>query len=199
MPLDDQYAFIDAAKEKGYDVLLMDGQLIFHGWDLLNIIDKTRFVRVDSDTIEHLIEKEETAKVELTDKEKETLSEVVKSQLPKMDKTEFVIEFKALEESSKPIQITQDEFSRRMKEMSAIQPGMSFYGEMPDIYQVVINTRHPLIKEIVSETAGKEKEELIRYASENKKLKQMIDLALLSNSMLREALSDFIKRSIEMM
>ena len=198
---DDQYAFIDAAKEKGYDVLLMDGQLDIPWMGLIeHKFDKTRFVRVDSDTIEHLIEKEETAKVELTDKEKETLSEVVKSQLPKMDKTEFVIEFKALDENGKPIQITQDEFSRRMKEMSAIQPGMSFYGEMPDIYQVVINTRHPLIKEIVSETADKEKEELIRYASENKKLKQMIDLALLSNSMLKgEALSDFIKRSIEMM
>jgi len=117
-----------------------------------------------------------------------------------MDKTEFVVEFKALGETGKPIQITQDEFSRRMKDMSAIQPGMSFYGEMPDIYQVVVNTRHPLIKEIVNETAGKEKEELIQYASENKKLKQMIDLALLSNSMLKgEALSDFIKRSIEMM
>ncbi len=198
---DDQYAFIDAAKEKGYDVLLMDGQLDIPWMGLIeHKFEKTRFVRVDSNTIEHLIEKEETAKVELSDNEKEALSEVVKSQLPKMDKTEFVVEFKALGETGKPIQITQDEFSRRMKDMSAIQPGMSFYGEMPDIYQVVVNTMHPLIKEIVSETAGKEKEELIQYASENKKLKQMIDLALLSNNMLKgEALSNFIKRSIDMM
>jgi molecular chaperone HtpG len=155
---------------------------------------------VDSNTIEHLIEKEETEKVDLTDKEKEALSEIVKSQLPKMDKTEFVVEFKALEENSKPIQIIQDEFSRRMKEMAEIQPEMSFYSDMPNIYQVVVNTRHPLIKEIVDETADKEKEALLQYASENKKIKQMIDLALLSNSMLKgEALSDFIKRSIEMM
>lgn len=84
--------------------------------------------------------------------------------------------------------------------MAEIQPGMSFYSEMPNIYQVVVNTRHPLIKEIVDETADKEKEALLQYASENKKIKQMIDLALLSNSMLKgEALSDFIKRSIEMM
>ncbi|HXK99808.1 MAG TPA: molecular chaperone HtpG [Dysgonamonadaceae bacterium] len=198
---DDQYAFIDAAKEKGYDVLLMDGQLDIPWMGLIeHKTEKTRFVRVDSDTIEHLIEKEETEKVELSDKEKEALSEIVKSQLPKMDKTEFVVEFKALEENSKPIQIIQDEFSRRMKEMAEIQPGMSFYSEMPNIYQVVVNTRHPLIKEIVDETADKEKEALLQYASENKKIKQMIDLALLSNSMLKgEALSDFIKRSIEMM
>ncbi|MGB4568032.1 MAG: molecular chaperone HtpG, partial [Dysgonamonadaceae bacterium] len=198
---DDQYAFIDAAKEKGYDVLLMDGQLDIPWMGLIeHKTEKTRFVRVDSNTIEHLIEKEETEKVDLTDKEKEALSEIVKSQLPKMDKTEFVVEFKALEENSKPIQIIQDEFSRRMKEMAEIQPGMSFYSEMPNIYQVVVNTRHPLIKEIVDETADKEKEALLQYASENKKIKQMIDLALLSNSMLKgEALSDFIKRSIEMM
>lgn len=198
---DDQYAFIDAAKEKGYDVLLMDGQLDIPWMGLIeHKTEKTRFVRVDSNTIEHLIEKEETEKVDLTDKEKEALSEIVKSQLPKMDKTEFVVEFKALEENSKPIQIIQDEFSRRMKEMAEIQPGMSFYSDMPNIYQVVVNTRHPLIKEIVDETADKEKEALLQYASENKKIKQMIDLALLSNSMLKgEALSDFIKRSIEMM
>jgi molecular chaperone HtpG len=198
---DDQYAFIDAAKEKGYDVLLMDGQLDIPWMGLIeHKTEKTRFVRVDSNTIEHLIEKEETEKVDLTDKEKEALSEIVKSQLPKMDKTEFVVEFKALEENSKPIQIIQDEFSRRMKEMAEIQPEMSFYSDMPNIYQVVVNTRHPLIKEIVDETADKEKEALLQYASENKKIKQMIDLALLSNSMLKgEALSDFIKRSIEMM
>lgn len=197
---DEQYAHIDAAKEKGYDVLMMDGQLDVHWMGLLEQkLGKTRFVRVDSDTVEQLIVKEETAAVELTDKQKEALSEVVKSQLPAIEKTDFHIDYKNLGETAKPIQITQNEFSRRMKEMSAMQQGMSFYGEMPDMYQVILNAEHPLIKELITETEGKEKEGLDAYASANTKLKQMIDLALLSNGMLKgEALSNFVKRSFEM-
>ena len=198
---DDQYAHIDAAKSKGYDVLIMDGQLDIHWMGMIEQkFGKTRFVRVDSDTIDHLIQKEEVANVELTDKQKENMTEAVKSLLPTVTKAEFDVDFKALSENDKPVQITQNEFSRRMKEMSAMQPGMAFYGEMPDMFQVVLNVNHPLIKQVINEVENKEKDDMKAYASENKKLKQMIDLALLSNGMLKgEALSDFIKRSIDLM
>lgn len=198
---DDQYAHIDAAKSKGYDVLIMDGQLDIHWMGMIEQkFGKTRFVRVDSDTIDHLIQKEDVANVELTDKQKENMTEAVKSLLPTVTKAEFDVDFKALSENDKPIQITQNEFSRRMKEMSAMQPGMAFYGEMPDMFQVVLNANHPLIKQVMNEVENKEKDDMKAYASENKKLKQMIDLALLSNGMLKgEALSEFIKRSIDLM
>ena len=196
----EQYSHIEAAKEKGYDVLLMDGQLDTHWMGLLEQkSEKTRFVRVDSDTIEHIIEKEETAKVALTDQQKENVTEAVKSQLPVMEKTEFSVDFKALGETSRPIQITQNEFSRRMKEMAAMQQQMAFYGEMPDTYQIVLNVQHPLIKELIDESEHKDKEQLIAQASANNRLKQLVDLALLSNGMLKgEALSNFVKRSFEM-
>ncbi len=196
---DDQYTFIDDAKEKGYDVLLMDGQLDTHWVGLLEQkLEKSRFIRVDSDTAENIIEKEEAAKIELTDKQKENIDEVVKSQLPKIEKTEFMVDYKALGKAGRPIQVTQNEFSRRMKEMSQMQPGMAFYGEMPDTYQVALNIDHPVIAKMISETESKEKEELQQYASENKTLHQLIDLALLSNGMLKgEALNEFIKRNYE--
>ena len=196
---DEQYTHIDAAKEKGYDILLMDGQLDVHWVGLLEQkLEKSRFIRVDSDTAENIIVKEESAKVDLTDKQKENLEEAVKSQLPKIEKTEFAIDFKSLGKDVRPIQITQNEFSRRMKEMSQMQPGMAFYGEMPDTYQVALNIDSPIIAEIISETETKEKEELTQYASDKKTLHQLIDLALLSNGMLKgEALSDFIKRNYE--
>jgi len=195
-----QYAHIDAAKGKGYDVLLMDGQLDVHWMGLLEQkLGKTRFVRVDSDTVEHLIEKEEQENVTLTDKQKENITEAVKSQLPAMEKTEFSIDFKALGETARPVQVTQNEFSRRMKEMAAMQQQMAFYGEMPDTYQVVLNVQHPLIKALIADSESKEKEELIAQVSSEGKLKQMVDLALLSNGMLKgEALSNFVKRSFEM-
>ncbi len=197
---EDQYSFIDAAKEKGYDVLMMDGQLDVHWVGLLEQkLEKTRFVRVDSNTVEHLIEKEEETSVELSDKEKENLTEAVKSQLPKIDKTEFNVDFKSLGESTRPVQITQDEFSRRMKEMSAMQPGMAFYGEMPNMFQVILNMDHPLAKQLLNDTKDISKENAAEFASKDAKLKQIIDLALLSNGMLKgEALSNFIKRSVEM-
>ncbi len=196
---DDQYTFIDDAKEKGYDVLLMDGQLDTHWVGLLEQkLEKSRFIRVDSDTAENIIEKEEAAKIELTDKQKENIDEVVKSQLPKIEKTEFMVDYKALGKAGRPIQVTQNEFSRRMKEMSQMQPGMAFYGEMPDTYQVALNIDHPVIAKMISETESKEKEELQQYASENKTLHQLIDIALLSNGMLKgEALNEFIKRNYE--
>lgn len=197
----EQYAFIESAKEKGYDVLMMEGQLDAHWMGMLEQkLEKTRFVRVDSETAEHIIEKEDKREVELSDKEKENLTEAIKSQLPQMDKTEFHVDFKSLGENAKPIQITQNEFSRRMKEMSAMQSGMAFYGEMPDMFQVSLNVDHPLIRQIKTDTQEKDKEAAAAYAAENQKLKQIIDLALLSNGMLKgEALSNFIKRSVEML
>lgn len=197
----EQYTFIESAKDMGYDVLIMDGQLDMHWMGLLEQkMEKTRFVRVDSDTIEHIIEKEEINKVELSDKEKENMIEAVKSQLPVIEKTDFIVDFKSLGENGKPIQITQNEFSRRMKEMSAMQGGMAFYGDMPDMFQVILNVEHPLVKQIKEDIQDKEKEAVATYASENRKLRQIIDLALLSNGMLKgEALSNFIKRSVELL
>lgn len=196
----EQYAHIDAAKEKGYDILLMDGQLDVHWVGLLEQkIDKTRFVRVDSDIIEHIIQKDEIKEVELTDEQKEIITETVKSQIPEMEKTEFGVVFKSLGESSKPIQITQDEFSRRMKEMAAMQQQMAFYGEMPNTYQVVLNVQHTIIKNLIDTSKDKNKEELIAETTKEGKLKYLVDLALLSSGMLKgEALSNFVKRSIEM-
>lgn len=196
---DAQFTFIDGAKEKGYDVLLMDGQLDSHWVGLLEQkLENSRFIRVDSDTAENIIMKEESAKVDLTDKQKENIEEVVKSTLPKVEKTEFSIDYKALGKNARPIQITQNEFSRRMKEMAQMQPGMAFYGEMPDTYQVALNIDHHFIAGMINETETKEKDELPQYALDNKILHQLIDLALLSNGMLKgEALNEFIKRNYE--
>ena len=196
---DAQFTFIDGAKEKGYDVLLMDGQLDSHWVGLLEQkLENSRFIRVDSDTAENIIVKEESAKVDLNDKQKENIEEVVKSTLPKVEKTEFSIDYKALGKNARPIQITQNEFSRRMKEMAQMQPGMAFYGEMPDTYQVALNIDHPFIAGMINETETKEKDELPQYALDNKTLHQLIDLALLSNGMLKgEALNEFIKRNYE--
>ena len=196
----EQYASIEAAREKGYDVLLMDGQLDVHWMGLLEQkLEKIRFVRVDSDIIDHIIEKEEKSTLEMSDKQKETLTEVVKSQLPVIEKTEFSVDFKALGESSKPVQITQNEFSRRMKEMAAMQQQMAFYGEMPDSYQLVLNADHPYIKELLEQSETGEKEELKATVTTEAKLKQMVDLALLAGGLLKgEALNNFVKRTFEM-
>jgi molecular chaperone HtpG len=193
------FAPIDAAKEKGYDVLMMDGQLDVHWVGLLEQkLEKTRLVRVDSDTVEHLIQKEEQENLSLTDKQKELVTEAVKSQLPMMEKIEFAIDFKALGAASRPVQITQNEFSRRMKEMSAMQQQMAFYAEMPDTYQVVLNVDHSIIKQLIEESENKEKDTLIAEVSSDGKLRQMVDLALLANGMLKgEALSNFVKRGFE--
>lgn len=198
---DAQYSFIESAKDKGYDVLVMDGQLDVH-WigQLEQKLENSKFVRVDSNTIEHLIEKEEKTDADLSDTEKENLTESIKSLLPKIEKTEFNVTFKNLGEGSRPIQITQDEFARRMKEMSAMQPGMSFYGEMPNMMQAIINMDHPTVKAFFNDTKDKSKEESVAIATDNNKLKQLIDLSLLSNGLLKgEALSNFIKRSTEML
>ena len=195
----EQYIHIEAAREKGYDILKLDGQLDVHWVGLLEQkLEKARFVRVDSDTIEHIIQKEEIKKVELTDEQKESLTETVKAQMPTIANTEFGVEFKTLGENSKPIQITQNEFSRRMKEMAAMQQQMAFYGDMPDTYQVILNVEHPIIKELIDSSKEKDKETLLKDTTVEGKLKYIVDLALLSNGMLKgEALSNFIKRSFE--
>lgn len=195
----EQFAPIDAAKEKGYDVLMMDGQLDVHWMGLLEQKrEKTRFVRVDSDTMEHIIEKEEASKVELSDEQKEAMTEAVKSLLPVIEKTEFSVEFKSLGQNSRPLQVTRNEFSRRMKEMAAMQQQMAFYGEMPDTCQVVLNVDDPRVKEWVAGSSGKEKDALVEETKNDERLKQLVDLALLSSGMLKgEALNDFVKRSFE--
>jgi molecular chaperone HtpG len=197
---DEQYTYINNAKEKGYDVLLLDGQLDIHITSLLEQkLEKSRFVRVDSDTVDNLVVKDDAKDVTLTDKQKEELNEAFSSQLPKLDKAEFTIGYKALSEKDQPIQITQDEFMRRMKEMSAMQTGMSFYGDMANHYNMILNVEHPLIKNIIADIDGKSNDEVQKYANENSTVRQLVDLALLSNGMLKgEALNNFIKRSTEM-
>lgn len=149
---DEQYSYIQAAKDRGYNVLIMDGQLDVHAiGQLEQKIEKTRFVRVDSDTIDRLILKADAPTVSLTDDQRQALQQVFRSRLPKMDKTDFVITFEALGPSANPVMLTQGEFMRRMREMSAMQLGMSFYGEMPDSYNLVLNTDHPLILSVLSD------------------------------------------------
>jgi molecular chaperone HtpG len=254
---DEQYSYIQHAKDKGYDVLIMDGQLDVHVVSQLEQkFEKTRFVRVDSDVIDKIIQKDDTNQVTLSEHQKEALIAVFESQLPVVEKTNFIITFEQLSATSNPVFVTQNEFMRRMKEMSALQGGMmSFYGEMPDSYNLVVNSAHPVIEKLLldEETScnqktapietelselknkqeqlkeahkGKKDEEIPTsekaeiddlqknidqlttdkksiyksYASENNQVRQLIDLALLANNMLKgEALAKFVKRSVEMM
>ena len=247
-----QYSYIEIAKSKGYDVLLMDGQLDIHFIGLLEQkLEKSRFVRVDSDIIDNLVRKNDKTEVSLDAAQRNMMTTVFKSQIPTLEKAEFMVMFEALGEQSQPVIITQNEFMRRMKDMSAMQPGMNFYGEMPDSFNLIINTEHPLSKKVIEETEkdchaeiepiqkeinelndaiaklqeaskGKKNEEipvtekeelrnkdslrkkeselLTQYANKHKLVRQLVDLALLSNNMLKgEALSQFIKRSVEML
>lgn len=147
----DQYSYIHAAKDKGYSVLVMDGQLDTHVISQFEQkFEKVRFVRVDGDTIDNLIRKKDANVVSLTENQKTALQEVFKSQLPALEKTDFIITFEALGEQANPVMLTQSEYMRRMREMSAMQPGMSFYGEMPDNYNLVLNTDHSLVKNILA-------------------------------------------------
>lgn len=253
---EDQYSFIEAAKNKGYDVLMMDGHLDVHFVNFLEQkLKDCRFVRVDSDVVDKLIQKEEHQELKLTDKQREELTTLFSSQIPQLSKSHFVVSFEALTENDSPVIITQNEFMRRMKDMSSMGGGgMMFYGDMPDSYNLVVNGNHPLVKRIVEgvegelgeklksvysrisslesrkaelEAAKKDKKEeeipqaekeeledvskkikeqkdkkdelLKEYASGNKLISQLIDLALLSNNMLKgEALSRFVKRSIDL-
>ncbi|MDH6533441.1 molecular chaperone HtpG [Parabacteroides sp. 52] len=149
---EEQYSYIQAAKDKGYSVLIMDGQLDTHlVGQLEQKFEKTRFVRVDSDTIDNLIRKEEAGKVALDEEQKNALQQIFKSQMPQMEKVDFMVTFEALGENTNPVMLTQSEYMRRMREMSAMQPGMSFYGELPDSYNLVLNTDHSLVKKVLAD------------------------------------------------
>lgn len=252
---DGEYSYIEAAKNKGYSVLLLDGQLDTPMVSMLEQkLEKTRFARVDADIVDRLIIKEDKKDNELPKNEHDELTEVFRSQLPKMDKTEFYVDIQALGENNLPVLITQSEYMRRMKEASKFQAGMSFYAQMPDAYNLVLNSDHRLIKNVLegaktscgeqlspveSEIKGlearlaalhqsqdkKKPEELTQeekddvkntekaieeqrtkknqiiaaFAKGNEVVHQLIDLALLQNSMLKgAALDSFLKRSVDL-
>ena len=156
---EEQYSYIKAAQDKGYSVLLLDGQLDVPTIQTLEQkFEKSRFTRVDSDIIDRLIVKSDAPKTELTEEQSDNLSAVFRTQLPKIDKTEFMVQVDALGEEARPVIITQNEYMRRMKEMSRFQPGMNFYGQMPDSFNIVLNADHPLVKKVLtdSETATAE-------------------------------------------
>ena len=192
--VESQYAFIEAAKNKGYDVLLLDCQLDSHFVNLLETkVENARFARVDSDSIDNLIPKEDKIKPELSESEQEDLSSIFKAVLPKGN--EYYVQADNLGASAAPILITQSEFMRRYREMSAMGGGMNFYGEMPAMYNITVNMENPLVARIM-EAKPAEKSELEAFAQENEVLKQITDLALLANGMLKgKDLSDFIARS----
>lgn len=252
---DEQYSFIEAAQNKGYNVLVLDGQLDVA---LINLLEqkfeKTSFSRVDADVIDNLIVKEEQIQTALEAKEVDALTATFKSQLPAMEKVEFHVMIQSMGENSAPLVITQSEYMRRMKEMASIQAGMGFYGEMPNMFNVVLNSDHELVKTVLEETEksceaevapiqtelsnaearkaelkkdqeGKKDEEIptaqkdelkdlddklnelkgkkdlvyATHAGSNKVVRQLIDLALLQNNMLKgQALNDFVKRSIDL-
>ena len=158
---EEQYSYIEAAKEKGYSVLIMDGQLDTPMVNMLEQkLEKSRFTRVDSDIIDRLIVKEDAKKTDLTKEQTDNLSQVFRSQMPKLDKTEFMVEVQALGENSKPVMITQNEWMRRMKAMSQFQQGMNFYGQMPDSYSIVLNSDHSLVKKLLEESEAHTSEAL---------------------------------------
>ena len=225
---DEQYAFIEAAKNKGYDVLLMDCELDSHYVNLLEQkIPDTRFARVDSDTIDNLIPKSEKVKPEMAQADKDDLSAMFKAVLPKDN--DYFVEADNLGENAAPVVITRNEFMRRYREMSAMGGGMNFYGNMPESFNITVNLENPVMAGIVTEAKSKitpmqelpaepgkdasedekkrinDERQAIKdahqavvdeYAAGNDILKQVIDLALLSNGLLKgKALSDFIARS----
>ncbi len=251
---EEQFTFIEAAKNKGYDVLLMDDVL---ATPLLNHFEQkypeTHFVRVDGDVVEKLIVKNDSAETSISLEEKNELSPIFQAIVPK-ERGNFIVDFQDMGENGAPMVITQNEFMRRMKDMSKMQNGMSFYGEMPDSYNLVVNVAHPLVKRVIAEKhkalademalfdaelakhmgekdsllklkkdkkeeevpqeekdllaetekqisgiEAKKREQLEKFGAENALAKQLVDLALLANSMLKgEALSNFVKRSVEL-
>ena len=221
---DANYTYIERAKAKGYDVLLMDGELDVHTMSQAEQKadeNKLRFVRVDSDTIENLIKKEDAAKDNYSDEQKEGLRKAVEGLLPESEKLKYYVSCEAAAADALPVFLTQNEFMRRMKEMSAHQQGMSFYGQMPDSYNLVLNTAHPLIQDLVgkmtSEQVSEEVEKpaekegeapkketviktVYRLSGEDERLKQLIDIALLASGQLKgEALAKFVNRSVELL
>ncbi len=213
---DAHYTYIERAKAKGYDVLLMDGELDVHCMSQAEQKhEKLRFVRIDSDTIENLIRKEETAKDSYSDEQKEGLRKAFEGQLPSdADKLRYTVTCEAAAADALPVFLTQNEFMRRMKEMSAHQQGMNFYGNLPDSYNLVLNTNHPLIQELVGKESSEQVEEEVekegkketvvktvcKLEGEDEKIKQLIDIALLASGQLKgEALAKFVNRSVELL
>ena len=213
---DAHYTYIERAKAKGYDVLLMDGELDVHAMSQAEQKnEKLRFVRIDSDAIENLIKKEEAKKDDYTDEQKEGLRKAFEALLPSAeDKLRYTVTCEAAAADALPVFLTKNEFMRRMKEMSQHQQGMSFYGQMPDSYNLVVNTTHPLIQELAAkesseqvneevEKDGKKETEVktvYKLEGEDEKIKQLIDIALLASGQLKgEALAKFVNRSVEML
>ena len=173
---EEEYSFIEAAKEKGYSVLLLDGQLDVPAVSMYEQkFEKSRFMRVDSDIIDRLIVKEDAKKTELDSEQADNLSSVFRSQMPKIDKTEFYVEVQSLGETAQPVTITQSEYMRRMKDMSRFQSGMSFYAQMPDSYSIVLNSDHRLIKTILEDENAQCAEALKPINSEIKGLQARMD------------------------
>ena len=169
---DEQYTYIAAAKDKGYNVLLMDGQLDVPMINKLEQkLEKSRFTRVDSDVIDRLIVKDEQKGEKLPQDKQEILSTVFNGQLPKLNKTEFHVEVEPLGETAAPVIITPSEYMRRMKDMASIQPGMSFYGEMPDMFSMVLNSDHKLVKQVLDDAESACAEKLVPVESEIAMLK----------------------------
>lgn len=249
----EQYTYIKAANDKGYSVLLMDGRLDSHFVGLLeNKLEKTRFVRVDSDIVDNLIPKADRKVADLSQEDRDMLTTLFNSQLPKNDKAQFFVTFEALGEQSAPIVITQNEYMRRMKEMAAMQAGMNFYADMPDSYNLSVNVEQPVVAKVVAAArealsekvapiaadikANNEKIEAVnkevkdhnpsaeqqqqindlmaavdkirknqteiisQYAATQPLVRQLIDLALLGNGLLKGAdLSQFITRSVSLL
>ena len=249
-----QYSYIKAANDKGYNVLMMDGQLDIPFVSMLEQKnEKSRFVRVDSDVIDNLIRKEDDKKSELSADEQAMASTLFKSQIPAIEKSEFYVSFAALAATDHPVVITQSEYMRRMKEMAQFQSGMNFYGELPNAYNLTLNTNHPVVKKVIeaansslegelkpvndelkatnsvieaiksldkdgkgvpedkkadlktnedkaTELRAKKDELISKYAAGNDTVKQLIDIALLGNGLLKgEALSNFLKRSVSLL
>lgn len=185
---DEQYSYIDKAKTRGYDVLLMDSVLNSHFVNLLEQkIEKTRFVRVDGDVIEKLIQKDGSVPEKMTSEQKDRLKPIVEEAV---DKERYIVQLEAMEADDQPMVITQSEWMRRYKEMSQTSGGgMGFYGEMPESYNLVVNTNHPLIEQVLGEEDTEKQQRLVH---------QLTDLALLANGLLKgEALAEFVKRSVE--
>ena len=166
---DDQYSYIEAARQKGYNVLLLDGDLDIAMVSMLEQkFEKSRFARVDGDVIDRLIAKDDQPKEEMAQESKDLLSEVFTSQLPSIDKANLHVEVSPLGEQSQPVIITQSEYMRRMKDMSRYQSGMGFYGQMPDMYSIVLNSDHRLIKKVLTDAGDKTAEDIKPIESEIK-------------------------------
>ena len=189
--LNEQYSFIEAAKNMGYDVLLMDCELDSHFVNMLETkLEHSRFARVDSDSVDKLVQKEDSVQPELAEDDKKALDEMFKAVLP--EGNEYVVEARNLGENAAPVLITQSEFLRRYREMSSLGGGMNFYGSIPQSYNVIVNMQNPVVAKIWGAKGAENKEEDL--------LHQVVDLALLSNGMLKgKALADFVERSAKLL